>query len=307
MIVVFGSINLDFLYRVDRLPGPGETVLAASAATAAGGKGANQALAARRAGADVLLAGSVGRDANADPALALLDAGGVDLARVARLEAPTGTGFVTVDAAGRNQIVVASGANAVASADLLADYAWSRRDILLLQCEMQPAETLSAARQARAGGARIVLNAAPARPIDAGLLGLLDVLVVNEHEAATLAAALQWPSTDASAFVAHAAQSLGLACIATLGEAGAVAAFEDRRIALPALPVRVVDTVGAGDAFVGALAAGLAAGDSLEAAMRMGVVAGSLACTRAGAQPSLPLRTEIDAAAADLPAGPVPP
>jgi ribokinase len=297
MIVVFGSINLDFLCRVEGLPKPGETVISSSFAIAPGGKGANQALAARRAGADVILAGAVGRDPNADLALALLNADGVDLSRLHRVEEPTGTAFITVDAAGRNQIVVAPGANAFASADSLSDYQWSSRDLLLLQRETREAEALSVARRANAGGGRTMLNAAPAGPIAAELLELLDFLIVNEHEASAIAYTLGWPDSDAAAFVRRAASSLGIACIATLGEAGAVAAFEEEWIELPALPVSTVDTVGAGDAFVGVLAAKLAAGAGLASAIRTGIVAGSLACTRAGAQPSLPFQAEIESAA----------
>ncbi|MGL4975556.1 MAG: PfkB family carbohydrate kinase, partial [Bosea sp. (in: a-proteobacteria)] len=177
MIVVFGSINLDLVTPVARLPASGETVLGQAYAVHPGGKGANQALAARRAGADVSMVGAVGDDSFAEPALFLLREGGVDLARVAHVQAPTGAAFITVDGQGANQIVVASGANAQVRAAMLDGLTFASRDILLLQREVPEVECIVAARLAKAAGARVLLNLAPSGPLDPALLALLDMLV----------------------------------------------------------------------------------------------------------------------------------
>jgi ribokinase len=164
-----------------------------------GGKGANQALAARRAGAEVTLVGAVGRDGFAEIALCLLAEDGVDLAHVARVEAPTGAAFIAVDAAGSNQIVVAAGANALAKADAVETLRPGEDDLLLLQREVPEGECLRAARAMRAGGGRVVLNLAPAGEPAPELLALTDILIVNEHEALILAGSLGWSETEPDA------------------------------------------------------------------------------------------------------------
>ncbi|MGL5362589.1 MAG: ribokinase, partial [Bosea sp. (in: a-proteobacteria)] len=300
MIVVFGSINLDLVTPVVRLPLSGETVLGQAYAVHPGGKGANQALAARRAGAEVFMVGAVGDDSFAAPALSLLREGGVDLARVAQMQAPTGAAFITVDAEGANQIVVASGANVQVRAAMLNGLTFASRDILLLQREVPEVECIAAARIAGEKGARVVLNLAPSGPIDPALLALLDMLVVNEHEALDLAQSLGWSETDPDAIAARIDAEHNVACIATLGAEGAVGWSGGVRRAVPAPPTQVVDTTAAGDAFVGALAAALAAGFGFMGALERAVAAGSLACTKPGAQPSLPHKAEIDALAATL-------
>lgn len=300
MIVVFGSINLDLVTPVARLPGPGETVLGPTYAVHPGGKGANQALAARRAGADVMMVGAVGQDSFAAQALALLVEGGVDLSRVQHVAAPTGAAFITVDARGANQIVVASGANALASVTALDGFAFSDSDILLLQSEVPEAQSLAVARLARAAGARVLLNLAPSSPLDPALLALLDMLVVNEHEARDLAQALGWSESDPDAIAARIDAEHGVACIATLGAQGAVGWSGGVRRAVLAPALQVVDTTAAGDAFLGALAAAMVAGFGFMAALQRAAVAGSLACTKAGAQPSLPDKAQIDALAASF-------
>lgn len=300
MIVVFGSINLDLVTPVSRLPASGETVLGQAYAVHPGGKGANQALAARRAGAEVVMVGAVGTDSFAAPALTLLREGGVDLTRVALVQAPTGAAFITVDDEGANQIVVASGANAQARAAMLGGLQFSARDILLLQREVPEVECIAAASMAKAAGARVVLNLAPSGPLDPSLLALLDMLVVNEHEALDLAQSLGWQETDPDAIAARVDADHKVTCIATLGAQGAVGWSGGVRRAVLAPAEKVVDTTAAGDAFVGALAAALAAGYGFMGALERAVAAGSLACTRAGAQPSLPDKVEIDALAATL-------
>lgn len=298
MIVVFGSLNADLVTRVPSIPAPGETVLGPGYAVHPGGKGANQALAAARAGARVAMVGAVGRDGLADAALALLVAEGVDVSRVARVDAPTGAAFIAVDDRGENAIVVAAGANNDARAEQLADLSFGAGDLLLLQREVPEAECLSAARLAKARGARVMLNLAPAGAPSPDLLALLDVLVVNEHEAEVLAGALDLDTEDPLEIAKHVDAALGIATIVTLGAQGVVGWTQGVRRAGPALPVTVVDTTAAGDAFCGAFAAALDRGFGYGGALHRGVAAGGLACTRAGAQPSLPRGEEIEAAVA---------
>lgn len=296
MVVVFGSINLDLVTRVARFPAPGQTLAAESFATYPGGKGANQALAAARAGSAVLLFGAVGHDAFAEPALELLRAGGVDLSGVARVAERTGCATILVDANGENCIVVAAGANARADPETVPDAALTPATILILQHEVaEPANAVLIAR-ARALGARIVLNAAPARPLAIEMLRRIDILVVNETEAAALAAQHGWPATAAAFANSAAAISPRLTIAVTLGSKGAIVGSDGALLSAtpPRLEV-VVDTTGAGDAFVGALVAALDRGATMRDALGRAVAAGTLACTIAGAQPSLPDRAAIDA------------
>ncbi|GAU81887.1 ribokinase [Bosea sp. BIWAKO-01] len=292
MITVFGSLNVDLVTPVERLPGAGETVIGPGYALHPGGKGANQALAARRAGAKVVLAGAVGRDAFAEIALSLLAADGVDLTLVERVEAPTGAAFIAVDAAGSNQIVVAAGANAQARADGLRDLPLGQ-----LQREVPETECIAAARLAKQAGGRVILNLAPAGSPAPELLDCLDMLIVNEHEALVLASAWGWAERDPDAFAQRVDAERGIACVVTLGGEGVVGWHGGVRRRLDAPKVKVVDTVAAGDSFVGAFAAALDAGYGFSGALQRGLAAGSLACTVSGAQPSVPRRPEIEALA----------
>jgi ribokinase len=295
MIVIFGSINLDLVTRVENIPGPGETTLGGDYATSPGGKGANQALAARRAGAKVAMVGAIGKDSFAGSALALLQEDGVDLSATREVGAPTGAAFIAVDAHGENAIVVASGANRLAVAKQLETLTLGAADTLVLQRETPPAEVEAAALYAKTKGARVVLNLAPAGPPGERLLKALDVLIVNEHEALTLGEALTLSVREPEDVAAAIDRTLGVACIVTLGPAGAAGYHKGARFAAPAPKVEVVDTTGAGDTFVGAFAAALDGGLSFEAALKRGLAAGSLACTKPGAQPSMPYAAEIDA------------
>lgn len=295
MIVVFGSLNLDLVTPVERLPGAGETVLGPGYALHPGGKGANQALAARRAGASVALIGAVGRDAFAELAVELLAADGVDLSHLARVAVPTGAAFIAVDAQGQNQIVVAAGANAEARADALAGLQLGEGDLLLLQREVPEGECLRAAQLIRQAGGRVILNLAPAGEPAPELLALTDILIANEHEAAILARSLGWSESEPDAIAQRLDAERGIACIVTLGAAGAVGWHGGVRRRLEAPRVAVIDTVAAGDSFVGAFAAALQAGFGFSGALQRGLAAGSLACTVAGAQPSVPRREAIEA------------
>jgi len=297
MVVVFGSINLDLVAQVARMPVPGETVRGQAFATAPGGKGANQALAAARAGASVKMFGAVGRDAFGAAALANLEASGVDLAGVIAVDAATGVAVIHVDAHGENAITVVAGANDEAHAGQVPDNALRPDAILVMQLEVPLAEVMALAGRAR--GTRIVLNAAPALALPIELLRMIDVLVVNETEAAFAAAALRLPA-EPEQFAVEASEQHGCAVVVSLGSRGAIAAREGELILIDAPATDVVDTTGAGDALVGAFAAALDRGATLRQALADGVAAGSLACTRRGAQAALPMRAEIAALAATL-------
>jgi ribokinase len=281
MILVFGSINVDVTVPVPRLPVPGETVLGGDYALLPGGKGANQALSARRAGAEVALAGAVGKDGFAGVALDLLRRDGVDLGLVGEVGRPTGCAQIMVGAGGENLIAVASGANEAVTAAQVPDRLLGPGTILVCQMEVPAAETAALIRRAHRAGARTVLNLAPALPIDPALFGALDWLIANEGEAAALGAAQP---------------RRGL--VVTLGERGAAAFLADgARLEVPALAIAPVDTTGAGDTFVGAFAAGLDLGFEVAAALRFASAAAGLACLGRGAQPAMPRREAIVAAA----------
>jgi len=290
MIVVFGSINLDLIFPLPHIPAPGETVLAPDLALAPGGKGANQACAAARDGAQAALAGAVGHDALADDALALLREANVDLSRVIRAPATTGTAAILVGPDGENAIAVGSGANRHARADQVEDAILTPSTTLLLQMEVPAAETEALIHRARARGVRIILNLAPAAPLAENALKALDILVVNETEAAWLAAHLGC-RPDADGLRAR----LGITVIRTLGDAGCEFAADAGLMCVPAQKVDAVDTTAAGDCFTGVLAAALDRGQPLRDALQRASVAAALCCTRRGTQNSLPKREETDA------------
>ncbi len=287
MIVVFGSVNADLVTRVAALPRPGETVAGPRYEIFGGGKGANQAYAAARAGAKVAFLGAVGHDAFADVALADLVAVGVDLSHVVRTASPTGAAFIGVDPAGENIIMVASGANADLGADALHALALSEHDILLLQGEIAADASLAAAARAKACGARVVVNAAPVQGFDTAALPTVDVLIVNEAEALAVAQRLHLSETDPEN-IARIIDARGTACVVTLGARGVVGWWSGVRRSVPAFRVDVVDTVGAGDAFCGAFAAALSRGYGFTGALARGAAAGALACTAAGARAGVP-------------------
>jgi ribokinase len=294
MILVFGSLNVDLVVRVKSLPRPGETVLGPSYDVVAGGKGANQALAAARAGAKTAMVGAVGSDDFATTALAELSAAGVDLTGVARRGPRTGAAFITVDRKGENEIVVASGANLKTRQSQVAEAALGPGTLVVLQMEVPPAENWALARRARTRGARVMLNVAPAQPLPAEALAAVDWLVANEIEIGTIAAAAGHGREDPRAAGAALAAATGIAVVVTLGAEGAVAFAGGEGWTIGTLPITPVDSTGAGDAFVGVLAAALDAGAALPAALRRASVAGALTCLVAGAQPSLPPRAAID-------------
>jgi ribokinase len=268
-------------------------VLGGSYEVLPGGKGANQALAARRAGADVMLAGAVGRDGFAEIALASLRGEGVDTRLVREIELPTGCALIMVSAAGENIIAVAPGANMGVRCDWVPEDLLDADTTLVTQLEVPPRETQALIRRVRRCCGRCVLNVAPALPIDLALLPEIDLLVANESEAATM-------SPDPMEIARRLRQGL----VVTRGAAGAVAFLADgSQLDLPALAIDPVDTTGAGDTFVGVLAAALDLGASLEVALRRASAAAGLACLARGAQTAMPRSAAIDAAIAGLPPG----
>ncbi|TIP95493.1 MAG: ribokinase [Mesorhizobium sp.] len=303
MIIVIGSINLDLIANVDRLPAPGETVRGSGFTTAPGGKDANQALAAARAGAKVRMVGAVGKDNFATEALALLRDGKIDLSGVGETFASTGTALIMVADDGENVIAVVPGANdSVVTGDLSKAF-MKKGDVVLLQQEI-PLQTVDAALDAaRAAGAVTVLNTAPFRGEAAAFLGKADYVVANETEFDLYGEALSLSGRDRPARMRDYAGKTGRTIVVTLGGDGVLAATPADLLMLPALKITPVDTVGAGDTFCGYFAAGLSSGLPLDQALARAAAAGSLACLKPGAQPSIPLAKDIDAALQNPPAG----
>jgi ribokinase len=295
-VCVVGSLNLDLVVAVDHHPVPGETVIGGPAARHPGGKGANQAVAAARLGQAVSMVGRVGMDEAGETLLAALRGDGVDVRHVRRMDGePSGIALITVDPAGENAIVVSPGANAHVDAEDVqaADEALAGADVLLLGHEV-PAEAVAAAAAAARG--RVVLNPAPARPVDPEVLRRVDVLVPNRGELAVLAGA-RVPA-DVEEAAALAARLPGVAAVVvTLGVDGAVVVEGGRVERVPAVEADAVDTTAAGDAFCGALADALARGADLVEAARWAARCAAVATTRHGAQPSLPTRDAVEAAA----------
>ena len=301
-LIVLGSANTDLTVTVKRHPLPGETLMGGDLVTATGGKGANQALAAARAGAMPLLLGAVGDDANGRALLDALGSGGVDVSSVAVVTGtPTGVALITLDAAGENSIVVSPGANASVDATAVAtriDELAGPGTVLLAQLEVPLEVVEAAARALERHGGRLVLNLSPSRAVESWLLELCDPLVVNAAEAGDLLG--RRVDADSAADAAAALLARCRSVVITLGGEGAVAAGSggdlgtssgggsEVAIRRRAPQVDVVDTTGAGDAFAGALAAELAEGASLDQALDRGIAAGAAAVEWPGAQPPAP-------------------
>jgi ribokinase len=291
---VVGSINQDFVLRLERRPGPGETVTDAELTLLPGGKGANQAVAAARLGADVAIFGRVGEDAFGSALVENLWQNGVETVHVeASPGKPTGSAFVTVTPDGENAIVVSPGANRSFGAGEIRAAADAFRNTRVLVAQLEvPVEAVEAAAELVTGsGGRFLLNLAPAREVPEALLRLCDPLVVNRGEAAFLLGEEAEPGETARRLLDLGPRS----AIVTLGADGAVLATAEGTGRFPAPEVEAVDTTGAGDAFVGALAARLAAGDALANAVPYAAKAGALAVTREGAQGASPTPGEVKA------------
>jgi ribokinase len=278
---VLGSLNMDLVVRAAHLPAPGETVLGNAFATSQGGKGANQAIAAARAGADVRMLGAVGADAFGADLVASLQAQGVGVDRLRTLDGASGIAVITVDDDAENTIVVAPGANALLTALTDADIgAIQTSALLLLQLEIPIQTVIAGAQAAAAAGVPVLLNPSPARPLPEALLSQVTILVLNEGEAQAL-------GPGALAAVPH--------VVTTLGSAGASYRGPGDEFATARPPdVDPIDTTGAGDAFTGAFAVAWAEGVDPATALIRGCVAGALTSTRPGAGGSAPSREEID-------------
>ena len=297
-ILVVGSINVDIVALVEHLPTPGETVTEGTLLINYGGKGANQAVAARRLGADVRFIGCVGDDTFGPELRQGMAAEGIGvdgLATIAGIN--SGTALIVVDAAGRNQIAVASGANMRLTIDWTARFAahiaWAQ--IVMCQLEVPLDTVLWTLHTARQHGAITILNPAPAQPLPPEIWPLVDYVTPNEIEAAHVSGLALSGLSDAS-HVARALLARGpRVVILTLGEHGAFIATPDRMAHVPAFPVTAIDTTAAGDAFNGALAVAVSEGRPLALAVRFANAAAGLACTQRGAQNSLPVRAQVDA------------
>ncbi|MFF4265474.1 ribokinase [Streptomyces virginiae] len=296
-IAVLGSTNMDLVAYVPKAPRLGETVTGRAFRTVPGGKGANQAVAAARAGGEVVMIGAVGADEFGVRLRSALTAARVDTAGLRTVEGASGTAHITVDDEGGNSIIVIPGANAAVTGLEAGDEARiAAAGSLLLQLELPLSAVLAGARTARAHGVRTVLTPAPAQPLPAELLAATDLLVPNEHEAAALTG-LTDPLQAAEALLAEVPE-----VVITLGAAGALyAARGTEPLTVPAPRVRAMDTTAAGDTFVGALAVALGEGLPMPAALHRASAAAALSVQRPGAQDSMPTRAETDAFAAARP------
>jgi ribokinase len=303
VLLVFGSINVDLLFKVPSLPRPGETVLCPGYERAAGGKGANQATAAARAGAVVRMIGHVGDDSFGRFAREAMVAAGVYCAAIGTSPKATGIAVIGVDQDAENQIIVASGANLDTAAGQVKDSELASGVTVLCQNEVRAEASLALLERAKARGARTILNLAPAGTVPPSVLSMIDLLVVNEIEGRMAAGCAD--GAEVAAFARDLATTYDLTCVVTLGAEGALAIGPNLALRVAALPIEPVDTTGAGDAFVGVLAASLDLGHELGAALRRASVAAGLACTKLGAQTSQPSAAQIEARLAEVPA-PVP-
>jgi ribokinase len=293
MILVAGSANLDFVVRAQHIPGPGETVLGQSFASFPGGKGANQAVACARAGgARTHMLVAMGQDAHAEPLLDSLDSAGVQVTCIRSAERATGCAFICVDQHAENAITVAPGANLDLVPEHLPDL--SGFSHLLMQLEIALPSVTAYALAARQQGVKVVLNAAPAQALPPQLLATVDVLVVNQGE---LAALVPQPMS----LVTNLAQLPVPCVVVTLGSKGCLARLGNNFFVQAAYPVNAVDSTGAGDTFCGVLVAALDRSEPLPEALRLASAAAALACTRPGAQASIPNAAEVQAFLAEHP------
>jgi ribokinase len=294
-IVCVGSMNMDIAAYCVALPRPGETVLGSSLVSSPGGKGLNQAVAACRLGANVAFAGSLGTDQVGDAITAFLASEGIDVSGIARQAGvPSGAAIILVDGAAQNAIVVISGTNMSWPEGAIGNWKFGPSDIVVSQFEIPDEIIIDAFQLAKAAGARTVFNAAPARTLPAKMLSLIDILVVNEIELVTIAGnEIDTTDVDAVTTAALALSNAGLSVIATLGAEGAVVASEGNATYIPGHTVQPVDATGAGDCFVGALAAALSKGETLTAAATFANHAASVSVTRRGTAIAMPRLAEL--------------
>lgn len=295
-VVVIGSLNMDLVAVADRLPAMGETVFGREFATFPGGKGANQAAAAGKLGANVTMAGCVGKDAFSEDLLNSLEKAGVVTAFIRKTEIATGTALITVGSSGANTIVVVPGANACCNetdVDAVLN-SFDQAGILVLQHEIPAATVEYAINAAKDAGWTVILNPAPAREVPEHILAKVDIVIPNETEAALLTES-QVNSVDDAIMAGEKILDLGVKVVViTLGSKGAMCLTARDTFLVPPIVVETVDTTAAGDAYTGALAAALAEGKELKDSLTFAAVSAGLSVTRRGAQPALPWRQEVD-------------
>lgn len=302
MIVVFGSVSIDIEMRADRLPRPGESLMSSDYLMTPGGKGANQALAAARAGDAVCLFGMVGNDNFGTFALDLLKQEGVDVSGVAQSDgAHTGCATIWVDDSSENSVLVGAGANLKAKASQVPDSVLTDTSVLIQQMEVTDAENWALIRRAKGRGARVILNVAPAGMVPDDVLKQIDILVVNELEGQGLAKELGMDIDQATRLPRALANRYGITCIVTLGGAGLLCFGPKGGWSVPSLPISAVDTTAAGDAFVGNLAAALDHGAALEEALQLAAAGAGLACLKEGTQEAMPYQADVRAAMDRMP------
>ena len=297
-VVVIGSLNMDLVTRAPRLPRGGETLIGKSFATVSGGKGANQAVAAARLGAQVSMVGCVGNDAYGEALREALLAEQIDCQAVSTVEDSSGVALIVVDDNSQNAIVIVAGANGALTPEVIDrfDAVLQAADVIICQLEVPDATVGHALKRGRELGKTVILNPAPAsRPLPADWYAAIDYLIPNESEASALSGlpvdSLSTAETAATRLIAMGAGKV----IITLGSQGSLFADGQRFEHFPAAKVKAVDTTAAGDTFVGGFAAALAAGKREADAIRFGQVAAALSVTRAGAQPSIPTLSDVQA------------
>lgn len=296
MIVTLGSTNLDRIIYVDHLPQVGETSMAKYEVSQPGGKGANQAIAARRIGSEVYFFSAVGQDTAGSILLDNLQSYGLDAHGISVVPAKlSGAAYITVDKNGDNTISYIPGANLDVKASQVPTAMLTSETVILLQMEINPVENWKLVHNAKANGSRIILNAAPIRHIPLNIINSIDVLVMNSTEASMFANELEIAFTSFESLSVTLANRFGNTCIITLGSDGVVAASNGLIYCVPALDVKVIDTTSAGDAFIGAFASYFERGYSLKDCITAGNIAGGLAVSKCGAQDSIPTGEEVTA------------
>lgn len=295
MIVVFGSNVLDLFFQQENLPPKDKALFLDSHVEQPGGKGANQAIAAARAGAEVKFYGALGEGGHGRQMYKNLAQNGVDISGIQFFDMPSGLATIFVDETdGTHRIVVSQGANLEAKQDTVPDTVLNEKTVLLVQGELPIAETEKLIERVKKAGGKTVMNFAPAiQPLSENLLNNLDIIVLNEYEAEAVGNQHEMPVKDKTALAMELHERFSLTTIITLGGEGSITAANGQSFATPALAIKPIDTVGAGDAFTGYICAALDRGESIENAVYEAGIAGSLTCTKIGAQTALPFKEEI--------------